>query len=130
MHLPSLPIKTHGPKSHQLPFVTAKDALGRFEGQIDEREAPFPADHVKLVADRPAPAVRGSQPPVHYSENRRLTVNELAALQSFPADFFVAGTLTEQRKQIGNAVPVELATAVARSIRASLLYWYAEEEED
>jgi hypothetical protein len=38
-------------------------------------------------------------------------VEELAALQSFPADFFVAGNLTEQRKQLCNAVPVELASA-------------------
>jgi hypothetical protein len=28
-------------------FVTAKDALGRFESQLEEREAPFPVDHVK-----------------------------------------------------------------------------------
>jgi site-specific DNA-cytosine methylase len=126
-----LPIKTHGARINQLPFVTAKDALGRFEGRFEAREAPFPADHVKLVADRLAPAVWGSQPHVHYSEHRRLAVDELAALQSFPVNFFVAGNLTEQRKQIGNAVPVELATATARSIRASLLlYRYAEEDRD
>jgi site-specific DNA-cytosine methylase len=55
-------------------------------------------------------------------------VDERAALQSFPVNFFVTGILMEQRQQRENAVPVEVANAVARSIRASLLYRHAEED--
>lgn len=127
--LPSLPEPTHGSKSHQLPFVTARDALRGFEGQTEESETEFSADYVRLEADAPAPAVRGSgSPPIHYSENRTISIEEAKALQSFPPNFKVLGRRTEQRRQIGNAVPVELATAIVRSIRGSLIYRYAEEE--
>ena len=61
---------------------------------------------------------------MHYAEDRTLSVNEMAALQSFPVGYKLFGSMTAQRRQIGNAVPVELATAVARSGRQSLLYHY------
>jgi DNA (cytosine-5)-methyltransferase 1 len=50
----------------------------------------------------------------------RMTVEQLAALQSFPDDFEFTGTLTSQMKQVGNAVPPLLAEAVGRSIAAAL----------
>lgn len=127
--LPSLPVKTHGPDSNQLPFVTARDALRGFEGTFEENETPLHSeDEARLEAYKPAPAVRGGRPPIHYSENRRISIEEACALQSFPVGFKLAGNKTEKRKQVGNAVPVELATAIARSIRASLLYRYTEED--
>ena len=45
---------------------------------------------------------------------RMLQPNELAAAQGFPADYWFAGNKTEQVKQIGNAVPVHTARALAR----------------
>ena len=45
----------------------------------------------------------------HPDETRPFTVREYARIQSFPDDWEFEGSLSEQYKQIGNAVPVELA---------------------
>lgn len=52
----------------------------------------------------------------HPTETRPLTVREYARIQTFPDDWRFAGTLASQYKQIGNAVPVNLAHAVGRSL--------------
>jgi DNA (cytosine-5)-methyltransferase 1 len=46
---------------------------------------------------------------------RMLQPKELAAAQGFPADYHFTGTKTEQVKQIGNAVPTNLARALVRA---------------
>ena len=50
----------------------------------------------------------------------RLTVAQLAALQSFPSGFEFVGTKESQHRQVGNAVPVPLAEAVGGSVFAAL----------
>lgn len=52
----------------------------------------------------------------HPTETRPLTVREYARIQTFPDSWTFKGTLTQKYKQIGNAVPVNLAWAVGRSI--------------
>ena len=52
----------------------------------------------------------------HYKYNRIPTVRESARLQSFPDDFVFTGNKTQQNKQVGNAVPVLLAYALAKQI--------------
>jgi DNA (cytosine-5)-methyltransferase 1 len=52
----------------------------------------------------------------HPDETRPLTVREYARIQTFPDDWQFSGPLTSQYKQIGNAVPVNLAYAVGRSL--------------
>lgn len=51
---------------------------------------------------------------------RRITVEEAAALQSFPPSFKFFGPTVEQYRQIGNAVPPTLARAVARTLMRQL----------
>lgn len=47
---------------------------------------------------------------------RRLTVEECARLQDFPAGFAFAGSKTSQYRQAGNALPPGLARAVAAAV--------------
>ena len=52
----------------------------------------------------------------HPIETRPLTVREYARIQTFPDDWKFSGNLASQYKQIGNAVPVNLAYAIGRSL--------------
>ena len=52
----------------------------------------------------------------HPIETRPLTIREYARIQTFPDDWAFAGSIGEQYKQIGNAVPVNLAYAIGRSL--------------
>jgi DNA (cytosine-5)-methyltransferase 1 len=51
---------------------------------------------------------------------RYFTVRESARLQTFPDDFRLHGSWSEAMRQLGNAVPVELANIVASSVAAHL----------
>ncbi len=48
----------------------------------------------------------------HPEETRPLQVREYARIQTFPDDWVFEGSLSNQYKQIGNAVPINLAHAV------------------
>ncbi len=52
----------------------------------------------------------------HPDETRPLTVREYARIQTFPDNWVFEGSQTAQYKQIGNAVPVNLAYAIGRSL--------------
>lgn len=52
----------------------------------------------------------------HPIETRPLTVREYARIQTFPDQWKFVGNLTAQYKQIGNAVPVNLAYAIGRAL--------------
>lgn len=52
----------------------------------------------------------------HPDETRPFTVREYARIQSFPDSWLFEGSMNEQYKQIGNAVPVNLAKHVGLSI--------------
>lgn len=52
----------------------------------------------------------------HPSETRPLTVREYARVQSFPDNWMFQGSMAQQYKQIGNAVPVEMAKCVGLAI--------------
>jgi DNA (cytosine-5)-methyltransferase 1 len=52
----------------------------------------------------------------HPVENRPLSVQEYRKIQEFPDDWQIEGSILEQYKQIGNAVPVSLARAIGNLI--------------
>ncbi len=56
----------------------------------------------------------------HPLEARPFTVRENARCQTFPDDWNFCGSVGQQYKQVGNAVPVHLAYAIAQEIRKSL----------
>jgi len=81
--------------------------------------------------DEPSPTVRGVNRPVppgykkhdgdsdqvDFSILRPLTTIERSYLQTFPKSFKFDGTKTNLEQMIGNAVPVNLATHLAKSIK-------------
>lgn len=56
----------------------------------------------------------------HPIENRPLNIRESARIQSFPDDWTFSGSIASQYKQIGNAVPVNLAYHVSKNIYEQL----------
>lgn len=57
--------------------------------------------------------------PFHW-DNRRLRVPEIAAIQTFPEHYKFVGSRRSIQKQIGNAVPVELARIMASALVENL----------
>lgn len=57
----------------------------------------------------------------HPDETRPFTVREYARIQSFPDDWTFSGGITDQYKQIGNAVPVEMARRIGVQLKNAIL---------
>jgi DNA (cytosine-5)-methyltransferase 1 len=123
-----------------LPWLTVRDALiGLPDPQSREaREIP---NHVYQPGAKPYPGHTGSplddsaktlmagDHGVPGGENmivfpdgrvRYFTVREAALVQTFPRDFVFGSSWSENMRQIGNAVPVELGRIIADNIKARL----------
>lgn len=61
----------------------------------------------------------------HPDETRPFTVREYARIQTFPDDWIFSGPLSQQYKQIGNAVPVNLGQEIGYSIVKFLNEFYS-----
>ena len=61
----------------------------------------------------------------HPDETRPFTVREYARIQTFPDDWQFAGSIAQQYKQIGNAVPVNLGKELGYSIVKFLNQYYS-----
>lgn len=71
----------------------------------------------RLSWDKPSPTVttcphQKATDMCHPEELRPLSVRECTKIQTFPDDWFFYGSATSKYRQIGNAVPVELAKAL------------------
>ena len=95
-----------------------KDGGDRFD--IPMRIRPRKGDarkYIRYQSNSPSVCVTGDMRKVfHYSQNRALTVRELARIQTFPDDYKFLGSRISQQLQVGNAVPPLLAKAVAKGI--------------
>ena len=76
-----------------------------------------------------APTVLGSSRFIHPYENRFLTVREQAMLMGFPLDHVFLGGRDEQYNQVGEAVPVPLAEAIARVVASYLSRLFSHKED-
>ncbi len=85
--------------------------------------------HTGSPIDEPSKALKAGDHGVPGGENmirfendsiRYLTIREAARIQTFPDDWLLNGSWTECMRQIGNAVPVDLAYAVAKSVAERL----------
>ena len=56
----------------------------------------------------------------HPIKDRPLSVEEYASIQEFPKDWVICGPILEQYRQIGNAVPIKLGEAIAKTIIADM----------
>lgn len=56
----------------------------------------------------------------HPTQDRPLSVEEYARIQEFPDTWTICGPILEQYKQIGNAVPIKLGEAIAKTILADM----------
>ena len=124
-YLPSLPSKTHGPGT-MMDFVTVEDALeGVSPANPPENDNQHSSDVDRLVGSVPAKTIRASKPaPLHYKHNRPITIEEMKSLFSLPSDYVLVGAPQDQRRQLGNSVPAELAAAIGRSVVEVLKYRY------
>ena len=79
---------------------------------------------LKLAKNRPSWTIQAhpgsATGPFHWS-NRRLSLRELARLQTFPDRWEFAGGATAGLRQIGNAVPVAVGELLGIEIRRQLL---------
>ncbi|MEM6965368.1 MAG: DNA (cytosine-5-)-methyltransferase [Bacteroidota bacterium] len=62
----------------------------------------------------------------HPDETRPFTVREYARIQTFPDDWSFSGSVSQQYKQIGNAVPCNLGEEMGYSIVRFLNDYYSE----
>lgn len=121
-----------------LPWVTIRDALGH----LPEPNLPHNiADHIfrdgartypghtGSFIDLPAKTIKAGGHGVPGGENmlryengdvRYFTVHEAKLLQTFPSDFIISGAWGEALRQIGNAVPVKLATIIGQHLAETL----------
>jgi DNA (cytosine-5)-methyltransferase 1 len=78
---------------------------------------------LKLSPDLPSWTIQARRSnnmgPFHW-RNRILRIEEVKRLQTFPDEWHLAGTIEQQWRQVGNAVPPGLAEALGRALLAHL----------
>lgn len=112
----------HTPNKHAPHVVERWEQLGPGENDPNYNRA-------RLDPTKPSATIRagggygpsgnhlaGFHPPIHPTLPRQLTVREAARIQTFPDNWFLCGPKTIQGRQIGNAVPVKLAEAIAKHV--------------
>lgn len=130
-----------GVKPPSLPWVTVRDALAGLpqpylgsEGGAIPNHAFQPGarpyvGHTGSPLDEPAKALKAGAHGVPGGENmlvephgsiRYFTIREAARLQGFPDDYVFPVVWSESMRQLGNAVPVPLARAIAQSLANAL----------
>ena len=103
-------------KARRIARLRWGQALIYYEGAEGRR---YP-NLIKLDPRRHAPTVLGSSRFIHPYEDRFLTVREQARLMGFPDNHVFLGGKDEQYNQVGEAVPVPLAEAIAWEVRRFL----------
>jgi DNA (cytosine-5)-methyltransferase 1 len=125
----------------QIPWRTVRDAIFDLPKlKPGERDAFDPNHYLNPGArsytghtgspwDEPAKTLKAGDHGVPGGENtlalgngevRYFSPRECARLQTFPDEYRITGSWTEQMRQMGNAVPVELAQIVAADIAGHL----------
>lgn len=81
---------------------------------------------IKLNPNRPSPTIpktlSGCGGLFHWAERRKLGINELKLLCSFPETFKLTGTATDQHARLGNAVMPKFMQAIGETIKNEILF--------
>ncbi len=117
------PLLNHKAMNHTQQMLDKMSFIKDGEGreQIPENLRPKSGDvrkYIKYNSAKPSITITGDMRKVfHYSQNRALTVRELARLQTFPDDFEFKSSSIAQQQQVGNAVPPLMAEAIANAVK-------------
>ncbi|TGT57803.1 DNA (cytosine-5-)-methyltransferase [Mesorhizobium sp. M00.F.Ca.ET.170.01.1.1] len=128
-------LRAAGKKPLTKRWRTVRDALSDLRDPNGENNHEFLpgartyAGHTGSSWDQPAKALKAGMHGVPGGENmvrlddgsvRYFTVREMARLQGFPDEFAFPGNWTQTTRQLGNAVPVDLARAFGSWMRSVL----------
>ena len=134
-------IRKLGERPATSPWATVRDALHGLPEPIDNQEYPGVSNHTGIPGARsyhghsgspfdfPAKTLKAGDHGVPGGENtllkedgevRYFTVRESARIQTFPDEYIFCGSRTESMRQIGNAVPVNMARIIAQQLNALL----------
>jgi len=107
----------HGQYWKHLPEKLQKEALGASYFAGGGKTGFFR----RLAWDKPSPTLvtHPAMPATdlcHPKLDRPLSIEEYKRIQQFPEDWKIAGTLVDQYRQVGNAVPVGLGEAIGRLV--------------
>ena len=126
--IPAAPWRTIREAIADLPHPSAKNSRGILNHRLQTGAKAYPG-HTGSPIDWPSKALKAGDHGVPGGENmilypdgdvRYLTVREAARVQTFPDEWEFQGAWTEAMRQLGNAVPVQLANKVAQSVAAAL----------
>ncbi len=77
--------------------------------------------YIRYDSTKPSICITGDMRKVfHYSQNRALTVRELAAIQTYPDNYIFLGNKIKQQQMVGNSVPPLLAKSIAEAVKTML----------
>lgn len=77
--------------------------------------------YIRYNSSKPSICITGDMRKVfHYTQNRALTVRELARIQTYPDNFIFDGSMISQQQQVGNSVPPVFAEKLANCIKEML----------
>jgi DNA (cytosine-5)-methyltransferase 1 len=128
-------LRQYGRPPTMLPWVTLRDAiagLGEPNGEgnhVFRDGARVYSGHTGSPLDMPSKALKAGDHGVPGGENmirygdgsvRYLTAREAARLVGLPDDYEFPRSWTESMRQLGNAVPTQLAEAAGRHLRSAL----------
>jgi DNA (cytosine-5)-methyltransferase 1 len=110
-----------GQNWRHLPIEVQREAMGAALDQSGGKSRYYG----RLSYDKPTPTLLTSPTQratgfCHPEEDRPLSIEEYKRLQQFPDDWHFCGSFADQYRQIGNAVPVGLGTAIGHALQHGL----------